>query len=81
MSGVVIPARGDLDPALLVPALSLYLLALLLLVLLFLLATFVLARTMRRVQRDIWRRRAAPTSTDDVWAMHRLPDEFADPHD
>ena len=73
MSGVVILARGDLDPALLAPALSLYLLALFLLVGLFLLATFVLARTMRRVHQDIWRRAATPTAAEDVWAMHRLP--------
>lgn len=73
MYGVVILARGDLDPALLAPALALYLLALFLLVGLFLLATFVLVRTMRRVHQNIWRRPAAPTAAEDVWAMHRLP--------
>ena len=75
MFGLLILARGDIDPRLVAPALSLYLLALFLLFILFLLATFVLVRTMRRVQLNIWRRTSAPTASEDAWAMYRLPDD------
>lgn len=74
-------AHADIDPTLVARAMSLFLLSGLLLVCLFLSATFVLVRGMRRVQRSLWRRPRTPTVSDDVWAMHKLPEDLLWPPD
>lgn len=56
----------------------------LILVLLFFLGSFVLARSARRYRQFCERRRAVPTSSEDVWSMHKLPDDWdsePDPND
>lgn len=67
--------KEDVDPAKVVPALALVLLVGFVLAMLFLLSTYVLVRSMRRQRAAASRRRRAPTPTDDVWSMSRLPDD------
>ncbi len=66
------------DLAKLASALSVFLLTGLLLALVFLLASYVLVRALRRIRRSIDWRRAAPTAVEDVWAMHKLPEDMSD---
>lgn len=66
------------DLSKLAPALSVFLLTGLLLALVFLLASYVLVRVSRRIRRSIDWRPAAPTAAEDVWAMHRLPEDTSD---
>ena len=65
---------SDTDPAKVAPAMALFLLVGLILVLLGLLGGFILVRFARRYRNSLNRQRAAPTSSEDVWAMHKLPD-------
>jgi hypothetical protein len=51
------------------------LLLLLLLFLVFTVATLALVRWSRRFRAVITRRPHPPTPSDDVWRMHRLPEE------
>ena len=67
--------KQDADPTKVAPALALVLLIGFVLALLFLLSTYVLVRSMRRYRAAASRRRRAPTPTDDVWAMGKLPDD------
>ena len=67
------PGAGGADPRR-VQAMSQLLLWLFLLVLLFLVASLIILRTSRRFRATLEHRRATPTNTEDVWAMHRLPD-------
>ena len=67
--------KQDADPAKVAPALALVLLIGFLLALVFLLSTYVLVRSMRRYRTAAGRRRRAPTPSDDVWAMSKLPDD------
>ncbi len=60
-------------------AMALLLLAWALLTLLFLCMSFIMVRTARRIRRAVLRRRAHPTPVEDVWVMHKLPDEAANP--
>lgn len=55
------------------PALALVLLVVFVLVLVFLIGGWVIVRSARRRQAFTTRKRAAPTSSEDVWAMHKLP--------
>lgn len=59
-------------------ALSLVLLVIFVSVLLVLLLTFVCVRAARRQRRIAQRKRAKPTEADDVWAMHKLPEDAED---
>jgi hypothetical protein len=45
-----------------------------LLVLVFLVGTYVLVRSSRRFLEGTRRERASPTSTPDIWSMHRAPE-------
>ncbi len=65
-AGMPSPAAG---------AVSLFVLVSVILVLVFLLGTFVLVRNARRRRATAERQPPAPTSADDVWAMHKLPEE------
>ena len=68
------PAAG---PPLSSPARALYgwLLVSSLLVLVFFIAAVMTVRWGRRHRTALKHRRPAPTATDDVWRMHRLPEE------
>jgi len=59
-------------------ALPLALAVSLVLVLLVLFGSYALVRAARRHRAALERRRAAPTDTTDVWAMHRLPEGAED---
>ncbi len=59
-------------------ALSLVLLAGFILLLIVLLVTMAVVRSARRRSQATHRQRPAPTQADDVWAMHKLPDETDD---
>jgi len=59
-------------------ALSFVLLVIFILALLVLLVTFVCVRTLRRQRRMAQRKRAKPTEAEDVWAMHKLPEDAED---
>lgn len=56
---------------------------LIILILIFTIATLVIVRFSKRYRAYLMDRKAPPTPSDDVWAMHRLPDEAppADPKD
>jgi ABC-type Fe3+ transport system permease subunit len=45
------------------------------LLLVFVVTTALLARWSRRVRSDLAHRRREPTASEDVWRMHRLPDD------
>jgi len=65
---------GDsVDPA--VPALALLLLVMLFLALVVFVGSYVLVRAVRRFRGNLRRQRPAPTASEDVWAMHRLPED------
>lgn len=66
------------DRAKLAPALSLFVVVGVILLLIFVLATYVLVRAVRRYRRALDRARATPTAAEDVWAMHKVPDQSED---
>ncbi len=56
-------------------ALSLFLLVGIVLLLVFVVGAVVLVWTARRRHAFAGRQRSAPTPAEDVWAMHKLPDD------
>ncbi len=57
------------------PALALVLLVVFVVVLVFLIGGWIIVRSARRRQALTTRKRAAPTPSEDVWAMHKLPED------
>ena len=66
-------AVGPSGSAEVAPVLPWFLMVGLLLVLVFLFGTFAVIRAARRYREVVARRRAGPTSAEDVWAMHKIP--------
>lgn len=64
-----------------VRSLPLFLLVGLLLVLVFLVGSYVIVRSGRRYRAMMGRQRAAPSSMEDVWAMHQAPQDSEDDAD
>jgi heme/copper-type cytochrome/quinol oxidase subunit 2 len=63
------------EPGKVAGALSLFVLVGIVLLLVFLMGAFVLVWTARRRRALAGRHLSAPTPADDVWAMHKLPDD------
>ena len=59
------------------PALALVLLVVFLVVLAFLIGGWIIVRSARRRRALTTRERTAPTPSEDVWAMHKLPADDA----
>ncbi len=62
-----------------VAAWSLFLLVGLILVLVVLLGSFILVRSGRRWRAALDHKPAPPTASEDVWAMHKLSDDWDEP--
>ncbi len=73
--GVRQPASADPEAQRFATAYGLLLLVGFLLVVVFLLGSYIAVRVSRRVRAESARKRALPTPTEDVWSMHRLPDD------
>ncbi len=71
-------AGGKTNREAVVRAMPLWLVVTLLLVLAFLFGSSAIFRASRRYHQTLDRRRAPPTASDDVWSMHKLPDESDD---
>jgi hypothetical protein len=67
------------EPTRFVAAWSLFLLVGLILVLVVLLGSFILVRAGRRRRAALDHKPAPPTASEDVWAMHRLDDDWDEP--
>ncbi len=71
-NGAALSESGEIDAR----ALAIFLLYLLIFVLVFLVATYAILRASRRFRESLALRKTEHTDADDVWAMHKLPEEL-----
>lgn len=64
---------ADLDQAEFAKTLPVFLMFGFVLVIIFLVFSYLLVRITRRYRAGIFRKRAPPTDTKDVWSMHKIP--------